>query len=110
MCRSRILSRGGDGDFGKLCWWWIEGRWRSGEQDRGLKGEATAPPEATLADQQRAFDRFGHEYDDERPREVLGHKLPGSRYVPSRRGMPSQRATPGYAEEIAVRASATTAT
>jgi hypothetical protein len=31
MCRSRILSRGGGDDLGKLCGWWTGGRWRGGE-------------------------------------------------------------------------------
>ena len=68
-----------------------------------LKAEATAPPQATLADQQRVFDRFRHEYNDERPHEALDQKPPASRYTPSRRGMPSQPSSPEYPDTMAVR-------
>ena len=68
-----------------------------------LKAEATAPPEATLADQQRVFDRFRHEYNDERPHEALEQKTPASRYSPSRRGMPSQPSSPEYPDTMSVR-------
>jgi putative transposase len=68
-----------------------------------LKAEATAPSEATLADQQRAFDRFRQEYNDERPHEALGQRTPASRYTPSRRAMPSQPASPDYADDMVVR-------
>ena len=36
---------------------------------RTLKAEAIRPPRATLAPQQRAFNRFRAEYNDERPHE-----------------------------------------
>jgi putative transposase len=68
-----------------------------------LKAEATAPPEATLADQQRVFDRFRHAYNDERPHEALEQKTPASRYTPSRRAMPSKPASPEYADTMTVR-------
>jgi transposase InsO family protein len=70
---------------------------------RTLKAEATTPPEATLADQQRAFDRFRHEYNDERPHEALDQKTPASRYSPSRRAMPSQPSSPESPDTMSVR-------
>jgi transposase InsO family protein len=70
---------------------------------RTLKAEATTPPEATLADQQRAFDRFRHEYNDERPHEALDQRTPASRYSPSRRAMPSQPSSPEYPDTMSVR-------
>jgi transposase InsO family protein len=68
-----------------------------------LKAEATAPSEATLADQQRAFDRFRQEYNDERPHEALGQRTPASRYTPSRRAMPSKPSSPEYEDIMTVR-------
>ena len=68
-----------------------------------LKAEATTPPGGTLADQQRVFDRFRHTYNDERPHEALGQRTPASRYSPSRRAMPSQPASPEYADGMTVR-------
>jgi transposase InsO family protein len=52
---------------------------------RTLKAEATRPPSSTLGDQQSRFDRFRHEYNDERPHESLGQETPASCYVVSSR-------------------------
>ena len=41
-----------------------------------LKAEAIRPPRATLAPQQRAFNRFRAEYNDERPHSSLGYRTP----------------------------------
>jgi transposase InsO family protein len=68
-----------------------------------LKAEATTPPKATLAEQQRVFDRFRHEYNDERPHEALDQRPPASRYTPSRRTMPSQPSSPEYPDAMSVR-------
>lgn len=68
-----------------------------------LKAEATSPPGATLVDQQRIFDRFRHEYNDERPHEALEQKPPVSRYSPSRRTMPSKPSSPEYPDEMTIR-------
>lgn len=45
-----------------------------------LKRGAIRPPRATLAAQQRAFNRFRQEYNDERPHQFLDGRTPGSRY------------------------------
>jgi transposase InsO family protein len=50
-----------------------------------LKAEAIRPPRATLVAQQRAFNRFRLEYNDERPHEYLRGATPASRYQPSSR-------------------------
>lgn len=50
-----------------------------------LKGEATRPPRANLAGQQRAFNRFRYLYNEERPHESLEGKTPASLYLPSDR-------------------------
>ena len=50
-----------------------------------LKGEAIRPPRATLAAQQRKFNRFRHEYNEERPHQTLRGRPPASLYRPSPR-------------------------
>jgi transposase InsO family protein len=45
-----------------------------------LKRGACRPPRAHLRAQQRAFDRFRAEYNDERPHQFLDGGTPGSRY------------------------------
>jgi transposase InsO family protein len=50
-----------------------------------LKGEAIRPPRATLATQQRKFNRFRHEYNEERPHQTLRGRTPASLYRPSPR-------------------------
>ena len=52
---------------------------------RTLKAEATLPPRATAAAQQRCFDAFRREYNDVRPHEALGQVAPATRYSPSPR-------------------------
>lgn len=70
---------------------------------RTLKSEATRPASAELVAQQRAFDRFRHEYNDERPHEALDMKPPAKVYTPSRRSMPSHPREPEYGENYDVR-------
>ncbi len=55
---------------------------------RVLKAQTTRPPSSTLAAQQRRFDRFRHEYHDERPHAALADAVPASRYEPSPRPLP----------------------
>ena len=50
-----------------------------------LKAEAIRPPRATLAPQQRAFNRFRAEYNHERPHQFLDGATPASRYRTSPR-------------------------
>ena len=50
-----------------------------------LKGDAIRPPRATLAAQQRAFNRFQGVYNTERPHKFLRGRTPGSLYRPSPR-------------------------
>ena len=50
-----------------------------------LKAEAIRPPRATLAPQQRAFNRFRAEYNQERPHQFLDGATPASRYRTSPR-------------------------
>ena len=55
---------------------------------RTLKAEATRPPSANLQAQQVRFNRFRHEYNDERPHEALDQETPASVYQPSSRVLP----------------------
>ena len=50
-----------------------------------LKQGAIRPPRATLVVQQRAFNRFRQEYNDERPHQFLRGRTPGALYRPSPR-------------------------
>src|SRR5256714_8632771 len=50
-----------------------------------LKGEAIRPPRTRLLTQQRAFNRFRREYNDERPHEFLQGRTPASLYRSSPR-------------------------
>jgi len=53
-----------------------------------LKRSAIRPPRATMAAQQRAFNRFRLEYNTERPHQHLGGQTPASRYGSSPRAYP----------------------
>ena len=55
---------------------------------RTLKAEATRPPSGNLQAQQVRFNRFRHEYNDDRPHEALDQETPGSVYQPSPRALP----------------------
>jgi len=57
---------------------------------RTLKQEATIPPAASLRGQQRKFDRFREEFNQERPHEALGMKRPGEVYQASNRALPKR--------------------
>jgi len=47
---------------------------------RTLKEETARPPSATLSAQQRRFDRWRYEFNNERPHEALGMQKPAQRY------------------------------
>jgi transposase InsO family protein len=55
---------------------------------RTLKAGVCRPPQATLAAQQRAFNRFRTLYNEERPHEYLRGETPSSRYHTSPRPFP----------------------
>jgi putative transposase len=52
---------------------------------RTLKAEATRPPAATRRAQQRRFEAYRREYNDERPHEALGLVTPATLFQPSPR-------------------------
>ena len=53
-----------------------------------LAQETAWPPRANLKAQQRAFDRFRKEYNDDRPHQALGGNVPADYYEPSKRTLP----------------------
>lgn len=57
---------------------------------RTLKSETLCPPEANLELQQRRFDRFRAEYNEQRPHEALGGKPPAKLYRASDRAFPEK--------------------
>lgn len=90
------------GGLSQLAVWWIrlgirlERTRRRHPEDNGahermhrtLKAEATKPARMTPQLQQKAFDRFRREYNQERPHEALGQKPPASLYRLSPRNLP----------------------
>ena len=70
---------------------------------RTLKAEATRPPSGNLQAQQVRFNRFRHEYNDDRPHEALDQETPGSVYQPSPRALPRTLAPLEYPGHFEVR-------
>jgi transposase InsO family protein len=70
---------------------------------RTLKAETMRPPAANLRAQQRLFDRFRAEYNDERPHEALGQRTPVEVYRRSPRPMPEKIAPIEYPSHFEVR-------
>lgn len=61
-----------------------------------LKEETAAPPKGSMSAQQRAFNKFRHEFNHVRPHEALDLETPASLYEPSPRLMPDKIAPPTY--------------
>jgi putative transposase len=94
----------GLGGLTRLSVWWLRlgirlERSRPGcPQDNGrhermhrtLKAETAQPPRANMTAQQRAFDAFRREYNQERPHEGLDGQTPAAIYVPSAREFPER--------------------
>lgn len=70
---------------------------------RTLKESAISPPRNNLAEQQRAFNRFTHEYNHERPHQALGQKTPASIYTPSVKPYPAKIPSVEYDSDVIVR-------
>ena len=67
---------------------------------RTLKAEATRPPAYSRRSQQRAFDSFRREYNEERPHEAIGMRTPGALYRPSPRPFPERLPALEYPEHF----------
>lgn len=70
---------------------------------RTLKAETASPPAATRRGQQKAFDHFRREYNQERPHEALGQQTPESCYCVSPRAYPARLPEPEYSNWMKVR-------
>lgn len=68
-----------------------------------LKKHTASPPKDDALEQQRAFDRFRHEYNDLRPHEALSQTPPARHYEPSFRPMPDKPRVPEYDVDMTVR-------
>jgi transposase InsO family protein len=68
-----------------------------------LKLEATRPPKASLNAQQRVFNRFRREFNEERPHEAIGNMTPSSAYTPSTKSYPGRVPKPEYPGTFEVR-------
>jgi len=63
---------------------------------RSLKEGTAMPPAKNLREQQKAFQAFQREYNQERPHQALGMKVPAAVYRPSPRPYPSRVREPEY--------------
>ncbi len=70
---------------------------------RTLKAETTRPAVASLAEQQRRFDKFREDFNHHRPHEALGQQVPAEHYQVSSRRLPTQVTEPWYDADHAVR-------
>lgn len=70
---------------------------------RTLKAEAISPPRKSFAEQQRAFNRFREEYNNDRPHEALGQKTPETIYEKSVRPYPEKLNEIAYEGNVTVR-------
>jgi transposase InsO family protein len=68
-----------------------------------LKNETTHPPAGSLAAQQRKFNVFVEEFNNDRPHEALDQQTPASCYQPSRREMPNKLPPLVYPDRFEVR-------
>jgi putative transposase len=68
-----------------------------------LKAETARPPAADRTAQQKRFDRFRIDFNEQRPHEALGQATPASRWQPSRRPYPARIEPPDYDANHAVR-------
>ncbi len=107
----------GAGGLTRLSAWWLrlgvqprfihpaspQENGRHERMHRTLKAQ-TARPAASNADEQQArFDAFRRHYNEERPHEALGQRLPAEFYASSPRAMPDRLADPWYDADHQVR-------
>jgi transposase InsO family protein len=101
----------------RLAVWWIKlgiqpERIKPGRPDqngrhermhRTLKQHTASPPAANLRAQQRRFHKFRCEYNQQRPHQALGQRVPASFYQPSQRSYPSRLREVEYGEGLVLR-------
>jgi transposase InsO family protein len=67
---------------------------------RTLKAETAKPPAASRRAQQKVFDRFRQQYNEERPHEALKQQTPASHYQSSPRTYPDRVPEPEYGSNM----------
>jgi hypothetical protein len=70
---------------------------------RDLKAQTTRPPAQSFKSQQKRFDDFRNEFNNERPHRALDGETPASCYRPSSRELPSKVPEPEYPAHFEVR-------
>lgn len=70
---------------------------------RTLKGDTASPPKRTWQAQQRAFDDFLKEYNEQRPHEAIDMQTPDSRYQASPRAYPLLLPEMTYPDDMLIR-------
>jgi transposase InsO family protein len=70
---------------------------------RTLKAATARPPASCMQSQQRCFDSFRQEYNEERPHESLGMRQPAELYTPSSRTYPRETPEMTYPGHYEVR-------
>lgn len=70
---------------------------------RTLAAEVTRPPRRNRAAQQRAFQHFRQEFNQERPHEALGQRVPAALYHPAPRPYPRRLPPVEYPAHLEVR-------
>ncbi|HVA80849.1 MAG TPA: IS481 family transposase [Candidatus Binataceae bacterium] len=100
----------GAAGLSRLSLWWVklgiaperiapgkpEQNGRHERMHRTLKAECANPPAASGAAQQRRFDQFRAEFNQQRPHEALGQTPPAKHYAPAQRSYPARIADPVY--------------
>ena len=111
-----VVSRAPAG-LSSLSVWWVRlgitperitpaSPWENGRHERmhrTLKAETTKPPQVNLRVQQRVFDNFRSEFNDERPHEALGQKRPATAYNKSSRVYPKKLPELVYPDDYELR-------
>jgi putative transposase len=107
----------GAGGLSRLSVWWVklgivperiepgrpEQNGRHERMHRTLKAECSSPPASSAAAQQRRFDWFRQEFNQQRPHEALGQTPPAQHYAPSARRYPARLEDPCYPAEFQLR-------
>lgn len=70
---------------------------------RELKRETARPAASSLRSQQRRFDHFQKRYNEERPHEGIGDRVPASLWKPSPRQYPERIVLPDYPSHMEIR-------
>jgi len=107
----------GAGGLTRLSVWWLrlgvephfirpaspQENGRHERMHRTLKKQTSQPPAADAREQQARFDQFRRHYNEERPHEALGQRLPADLYAPSPRAMPERLEEAWYDADHQVR-------